>query len=417
MEKKLLLAVALSFMVLYVWSALSPRPQSRQPIFDSQLVETKEIMTKEEYSSPSLSPVVNASFSEKVFVEESHVLENEKLRVQFSNKGGSIQRITIKEYDKTLPIRNLFDVVGFQDSNFKLVYVGSNKISYILENDDLRIERDFYISLDDYIITSDIEIVYKSGMSKLNNMNITALVLDMSNLNEDISKRDPTYARDRTMFEYVIKENSKIIRKNNAYKFGNKEKVLNTGNIDWIGFRDRYFCVIVKPDFPTISYAIDPINDNVLKLSLTNSQEDLGVGESIKLHSTIFVGPENTSLLKSYGLGFEEIKKFYKFNLFDAIAKIIYSLLHLIQKVIPNWGMCIVIISVIIYFSMYPLTLRGMNSMKKMQSMQPKIAILKEKYKGNPQKMNKEMMEMYKEHKINPLGGCLPFFCSKCLFL
>jgi len=66
---------------------------------------------------------------------------------------------------------------------------------------------------------------------------------------------------------------------------------------------------------------------------------------------------------------------------------------------------------------MYPLTLKGMLSMKRMQSLQPMIVKLKEKHKDSPQKMNKEMMELYKEHKVNPLGGCLPMLLQMPVFI
>jgi YidC/Oxa1 family membrane protein insertase len=116
-------------------------------------------------------------------------------------------------------------------------------------------------------------------------------------------------------------------------------------------------------------------------------------------------------------MGFEKIKKYYRFGLFDGAAKIIASMMHWIHKFVPNWGLCILIISIVIYFSMYPLTMKGMLSMRRMQTLQPMVAQLKEKHKDNPQKMNKEMMQLYKEHKVNPLGGCLPMLLQMPVFI
>ncbi|NCU33368.1 MAG: membrane protein insertase YidC [Candidatus Moranbacteria bacterium] len=92
-------------------------------------------------------------------------------------------------------------------------------------------------------------------------------------------------------------------------------------------------------------------------------------------------------------------------------------MLHWIYRIVPNWGLAIIIISVLVYGSMYPLTLRSMMSMKKMQAVQPKIMALKTKYKDNPQKMNKELMQIYKENKINPLGGCIPILFQMPVFI
>ncbi|MCK5082637.1 MAG: membrane protein insertase YidC, partial [Candidatus Omnitrophica bacterium] len=138
---------------------------------------------------------------------------------------------------------------------------------------------------------------------------------------------------------------------------------------------------------------------------------------NVQFDSIIYAGPEKIDVLKEYGLGFEKIRKYYRFALFDGIAKIIASLMRTLHKIIPSWGICIILISIIIYFSMYPLTMRGMLSMKRMQSLQPMIVKLKEKYKDNPQRMNKEMMGLYKEHKVNPLGGCLPMLLQMPVFI
>jgi YidC/Oxa1 family membrane protein insertase len=136
-----------------------------------------------------------------------------------------------------------------------------------------------------------------------------------------------------------------------------------------------------------------------------------------KFDSLIFIGPERMDILKNYNAGFEKIKKYYKFGLLDGVAKIISSMMYGIYKFIPNWGVTIVLISTIIYFAMYPLTLKGMMSMKRMQTLQPMIMQLKEKNKDNPQKLNKEMMELYKQHKVNPVGGCLPMLLQMPVFI
>ncbi|MFT7538892.1 MAG: YidC/Oxa1 family membrane protein insertase, partial [Lysobacterales bacterium] len=106
-----------------------------------------------------------------------------------------------------------------------------------------------------------------------------------------------------------------------------------------------------------------------------------------------------------------------RFGLFDFMGKIINQIIHLIYKVVPNWGVCILIMSVLIYFSMYPLTKKSMLSMKKMQSVAPKINAIKEKHKNDKQKLNAEMMDIYKREKINPIGGCLPVLFQMPIFL
>src|SRR5437867_11472444 len=108
---------------------------------------------------------------------------------------------------------------------------------------------------------------------------------------------------------------------------------------------------------------------------------------------------------------------FINIALFDFCAKIIYQLVNLLYKLVHNWGVCIILISLIIYGALYPLTIAGMSSMKRMQSLQPQIAKLREQHKSNPQKLNKEIMELYKTYKINPFGGCLPLILQMPIFI
>jgi YidC/Oxa1 family membrane protein insertase len=241
--------------------------------------------------------------------------------------------------------------------------------------------------------------------------------LDMSNLGANGSTEAAFAQRDHSLFEYVIKTNQEIFRKGNAYKFSENERRKKAESVDWMGFRNRYFCAIVKPQYETTGYEIDPSGEKKLKLSSNIQAQNIAVGESIRFTSTIFAGPEKLDLLKQYNFGFEQIRKYYRFTLFDAMGKLVYSMMHGLHKVVPNWGACIIFISLLIYLVTFPLTIKSMSSMKKMQSLQPKMATLREKYKDNPQKMQKEIMEMYREYKVNPMGGCLPMLLQMPIFI
>jgi YidC/Oxa1 family membrane protein insertase len=83
---------------------------------------------------------------------------------------------------------------------------------------------------------------------------------------------------------------------------------------------------------------------------------------------------------------------------------------------VHNWGGAIILLSFIIYLILYPLTLKQMRSMKQMQALQPRIEELRKTYKDNPQKLNKETMELYRQHRVNPLGGCLPLVLQMPVF-
>lgn len=420
MEKRLFLAIGLSLMVVWLWSAISPKPKVSQkmPNMLQEIENNEDTNIQDNFNPPlpSISSDIVANGSEKI-TERIEILNTEKLIAEFSNIGASLNKVTIREYDASLPIRNITALDGYENVPFILDRISDYEISYSYENSDFKIVKSYLMSDGDHIIESGVELYNKSDMSKLIQIASGGYVVEMSNLEGMDEKQDNLQARDKSLLEYVVYSENGIHRKAGAFKFSGKEAKEEFGRVLWSGFRDRYFCALIKPQYNTISYTIDPINDSRLKVEIKSEEINIPPQGSARFDSIIYVGPEKIDLLKEYGEGFEKIKKYYRFSLFDGVAKIIESLMRFIYKLTPNWGVCIIIISIIIYFSMYPLTMKGMLSMKRMQALQPLTVKLKEKYKDNPQKMNKEIMALYKEHKVNPLGGCLPMLLQMPVFI
>jgi YidC/Oxa1 family membrane protein insertase len=132
-------------------------------------------------------------------------------------------------------------------------------------------------------------------------------------------------------------------------------------------------------------------------------------GTDEKKTVTVFLGPMDHTVLKSYGVSLESMMSLGWAFLVRPISEYImlpsFGFLHLI---IPNWGIVIIVFSIIIKIVLHPLTKTSMKSMKKMQALQPLMDEIKVKYKDDPQKMNSAVMNLYKEYGVNPAGGCLP---------
>ncbi len=408
MEKRFLIAITLSFLVLMVWSSIFHPPSSEKNIKSSQIVENNKLKNYEPSANDSaLTEISKSEISQRI----SNV-ENDKLLLQFSNVGGILKSATIKEYGAKLPVENILNVQGYENIEFNLDYLSPEKIVYSYEDSRGRILKTYNISKDDYIVQS--EILYNNKENK--NLNIKNFSINTSNLNLN-NKNDPNYSRDRSLFEYVIKSDNEIYRKGNAFKFTEKDKKQSNQAVDWVGFRDRYYCVLVKSEYKNSGYETDVSGLDSLSIVNRVGGENFNQNGENLFKSTIFIGPEKLELLKKYNFGFEKIKKYYRFGLFDAMGKIVYALVHSMHKIFPNWGVCIILISTLICFVTYPFTMSSMVSMKKMQALQPKIGSLREKYKNNPQKLNKEIVELYKENKVNPLGGCLPLLLQMPIFI
>lgn len=202
-----------------------------------------------------------------------------------------------------------------------------------------------------------------------------------------------------------------------------------SGKIDWITIRNKYFAAIIAPEstenvegayIKGNSYhwpdgGIKEVYSTRLKMKLNNSEK---TSESF----LIYLGPISYDLFKNYGKDFDKIIDFGGFIGLKVIVRPIAEYLMLplfkfLHLFIPNYGFVIIIFSLIIKLVTYPLTKSSMHSMKKMQMLQPKIAEIKEKFKEDPTKVNKETMKLYSTYGINPAGGCLPMLLQMPIFI
>lgn len=407
------MAFVLSFLVLSLWSSLFPPPRSGtrsepQPIDNKEVKEIKEAQTLPEEGKEAVkSSQDNVSFEEKITTTET-----ETFKLEFSNIGGNLRSIFLKKYKHLFLLNDIISLSKFGDKEFGLWEAKEDSIAYLYEDNAYQIKKQY--QLDDNIIKSKIIIYNKNNLSNQNGINFKSFLINMSSLDK---KYIDEHRTDLSLLEYSTYNKGNVFRKNNAFSFNPKENKAGLGNLSWTGFRDRYFCLIVKPLFDIENHDIRFIDDKHLEIAHTAKAPQDQYGDYSEFEHIIYAGPQEINLLKSYKLDFEKIVNFSGFGLFDAIAKLIYELIHFLHKIIPNWGVCIILIGFFIYFILYPLSLRSMLSMKKMQAVQPKIAKLQEQYKNNPQKLNKEIMELYKTEKVNPLGGCLPVLLQMPVFI
>lgn len=417
MERRLFLAIGLSMLVVWLYSFKAPKPQTAPLSKNSQIVDNKEVKeVSQAYVKEDVARKVQSA-GDLAVAESIEVLDSERLEIGVSNVGGTVDHIKIKKYDTTLPLAGVAGLSGYDYLPFALSQDGQGEIKAVYENDVMRIVKTFAIVEDDNIIESGVTLYNKTDMSKEISLDFKGYSIEMSSLDGKDKKLNRTQMRDRSLNEYVISSEKGIHRKAGAYKFGEKDKKAEDGSVLWAGFRNRYFCLLIKPQFKTKGYDILPKGEESLDIVVRSGDIVIPAQGNVHFESVIYAGPEKINRLKEYGLGFEKIRRYYRFALFDGIAKIIAGIMRTLHKVIPNWGICIILISIIIYFSMYPLTMRGMLSMKRMQALQPHIMKLREKHKDNPERMNKEMMGLYKEHKVNPLGGCLPMLLQMPVFI
>lgn len=137
-------------------------------------------------------------------------------------------------------------------------------------------------------------------------------------------------------------------------------------------------------------------------------------GQSLKLDAGLFVGPQEEKVLEKIAPGLELVKDY---GWLTILAKPLYWLLEKIHGFVGNWGWSIVLLVVLIKAAFYWLNASAYRSMAKMKAINPRIMEMRERLKNNPQAMQQEMMKMYREEKVNPLGGCFPILIQIPVFI
>lgn len=201
------------------------------------------------------------------------------------------------------------------------------------------------------------------------------------------------------------------------------------GRVDWLAVRNKYFSAIMIPSdpngvegayiegqtFPTKNLGLKEIYDIRLVFPFKGMNEER---RSIDL----YIGPVDYDILKEINTKLTALVDFgtffgLKFIVRPIAEYLLLPLFKFLHDFIPNYGFVIIVFSLIIKIVVYPLTRKSFQSMKKMQLLQPKIAEIKEKFKDDPQKVNKETMQLYSKYGINPAGGCLPILLQMPIFI
>ena len=187
-------------------------------------------------------------------------------------------------------------------------------------------------------------------------------------------------------------------------KLADGPKILQ-GKVSWAGYEDNYFLDSIIPLTEGTQMVTVGGTPERVRTVVSEGVFNLAPGGSATYSYKMYFGPKKLSILRTED---HDLAKVINFGWFDFLAKPTLWLLNWLYGYVGNYGVAIIIITILIKLVFWPITSKGMRSMKNMQKLQPKVAKLKEKYKDDPTKMNQEMMALYKTYKVNPVGGCLP---------
>jgi YidC/Oxa1 family membrane protein insertase len=192
---------------------------------------------------------------------------------------------------------------------------------------------------------------------------------------------------------------------------------IDRGQIEWFSFEGEYFTsmLIPPPSKGEITLTVKGVGDkNILRADIAGAVLPVAASQTVKIPYRIYMGPMKAKELKELGVGAE---KLIDFGFFNIVGKPLLWFLNLCNSLTKNYGIDIIILSILIKIIFLPLTQISFKSMKEMQKVQPEMARLKEVYKNDKARLQQEMMLLYKRRKINPMSGCLPMLIQIPVFI
>lgn len=206
------------------------------------------------------------------------------------------------------------------------------------------------------------------------------------------------------------------------------EKVMTfQNNIGWFGFSDKYWLVA---DIPYNSTNNDTVRSASYKFGAANSKRDryqidikysdiiFQKGETLSTSHRIFIGAKELDLLEKYSAeyGIPLFDRAVDFGMLYFITKPIFILLTYFYHLIGNFGLAIILLTIVIKIILFPLAYKGFKSMNRLKDLQPRILKIRELYKDDSRMMQKAMMDLYKKENVNPMAGCLPILLQMPVF-
>ncbi len=438
-NKNLILAMALMLAVWLGFSIFFPPQKNEQPPTQTAAVKSAEEVVSEK-PAVVIEPVETVERTEtqaktgfarqETAPARDITVETDKYQAVFTSAGARLVSFKLKDYRATAaadappvqmfesgPLRyaslrttgsegfalsadtpfntsanDVMEVAAGSQTELVFKYVAANGIQYV---------KSFVIHGDSYTIDTDLE---------------------MSNLGS---------SPQRGIINFALVQRWDDKMKPDSYSFAGPASLVldNIENVDvddleegsvaysqglaWTSFQTKYFLSAVVPGDLAAERIQILRKDDAIVNQLESPVFSLQPGERRKLDYTVYVGPKEPEQLKAAG---HQLDKVVHFGFFNVLAQPLFMVLTFFYGYFKNYGVAIILLTVLIKIIFWPLTHKSYASMKAMQKLQPEMQKLRDKHSGDKERLNKEMMELYKTHRVNPLGGCLPMLVQIPVF-
>jgi YidC/Oxa1 family membrane protein insertase len=416
MEKRTLIALVLALVILFGFQYFfSPKEQPAPPKEAAPSKEAVQGKAEQAPAKPSAAGTPKAEVpapSPTPKVTKTYVVETPLLKVTFSDLGGAITSVRLVKYKEKIGFpegKELFeDIKPYQ--HMPILVESQNGAAatdatiFAPDKKDLTIKDASETITFTGALTNGKKV--KKSYTFYPDRYTIGLQVTVENLDPDRTYLDLAMISMKEKPSYSFK-GPFVYNGKSLDQISKLEKPVDVNkNYTYAGFDEGYFAFIWIPE-----EASKPA------LKVEEVQQMIPV-ERLRLDKPevsgqLYFGPRDIAILKSLNIRAEKI---VDFGWFDIVAKPMLWGMNWANQFTHNYGIDIILLTILIKIIFYPLSLKSYKSMKDMQKLQPQIAKLREKYKDDKEKLNKEMMDIYKKKGINPLGGCLPMIIQIPVF-
>lgn len=431
MDKNVIWTVVLSTLIIVAFMFLQPILNPVKPVetaAEEVSVEIPEKAVETEIVKAEIP--VNENIPEEIFE-----YANDEIKVSFTNRGGDIISYELLDHKSGDEFIQMADNISEKNHAFSLA-LGDNNADilnsiFAVNQSENKIEFSKNISLKDTDGTEK-SILLKKTYTFIPGEFVFKLDIELSGIQNTFVFNDSAYTlrtspqigphfdRKKDRYEY---------RRFLTYSNGKTKKKMLTDNstnlfdkeFTWTGIAGKYFSILVKPerpqDFSKIAFSTKVEKENYANAQIMLLRKPIS-DSNIKDTYYIYVGPQKEKILASYTKEEENAWKVTGFHFDDslsssgilawleAILKWIMEFMH--NKLHINWGISIILMTLLLKLVLFPLTKKSSIGTLKMQQIQPQMQEIQAKYKDKPEKLNTEMAKLYKETGYNPMTGCLP---------
>ena len=436
-QARLLIAIVLSALVFLVWQFFfvdqddvrkSAKKVESPAVKEEPAEEAKPAIKTLESAGPEKTVVSEIETAVPGRIPKMVTVDTPFFRTKVSEQGAGIASFILKNYREEVALDSPLQELLPQKHSVKTILTGfagkslgglDNAVfSTNLNSDnvkvtdsardvtfswksaqDIVVEKTYRFSPDSYLVELDITIKNQSSRAIQDK-----LFISLNGPVPDDARaygfEGPSAFIDGRLEEVKIKK----IADRNTYE----------GNLKWIGLQDRYFIMSIIPDqVEQASMRLALKENNLIEARYVNPNSDIRPGTQHTYKYLLFFGPKSMKILGDVG---HDLDKALNFGWFDFLAKPCVWIMNKLYAVIPNYGVAIIILTILIKIILWPLGSKSYKSMSEMKKIQPLMKEIREKYKNDKKKMNEEVMSLYRTYKINPLGGCLPMVVQLPVF-